>query len=1140
MTDDQPTGTGTADWFLAAATAAYLDGRSDLAGELLDVALAMPLSGAQRVSVLVQKASWLRESGSPEEGAKTLDDAARALEPLPRSGHEKQWSSLRMEQGMAAQQRGDFAAAETLLAEAETLARQSPEHDRQLTDVFANQAALYLHQGRLGEAQDVLLRALDIDRRAANKRGESNDLNMLGLVYESLGDMQASRAYLTKAFEVAEESGLTREALDAKTNLAALIDNTGDHAGAAELFKEIGQRRAEGGDESGVACAVANQGAAAANAGDTEAAVRFFTRSHELHLATGNLLHSVDDLINLSHAEEAQAHHDQAASYAEQALTDATRFGLIERLWMAEWTVAHAHVNLATLSDDTSGLIEAVEEALAHYSRAADMVELLRSRIDRPEEREFLLARKEELYDEAITWCLSLSRPRDAFRFCERARMRSFLDALGESRLQRLEMDDPGTERREQLVTRLLSPLTPANEKPGLMDELRAVRAEIIARRPALAAITEAQLPTEDDIWAAIPADTCVLEYFQADNKLVLFLLDRYGLKNCQLVVSSEPMANIIHQFLDEIEDGDTQLAAGKILFEALLDPVMPQLERTTKLIVVPHGSLHYIPFSALWYEPADDDGPPRQFLKNRFYLTTIPSASYLPYLARTARSDQAYGPAVVLGNPTSDLAGAETEARRVAAKLGVTARLRTEATRHALLGAGAPAVLHVACHGAYNPEDPLLSGLALADGAVTVEDLISAGPAPGLLVLSGCVTGRSDRRPGDELIGLAQAALRSGTRSVVATLWETFDDSSTLFFEELYKALKHGQSVSEAMAWAREAIATGDSGYDQPVDWAPFLLIGDPDQRIVEPDDAMIPAWKRGVKLWGNGDAEGAKAAFQQVAGSDDHEAAALAAFSLGSLLQKQADLQGAMKAYRQAADSDEPDAAPRALYTLGQLLEDQGDIVGARDAYQRAIDSDHPKAAPLAANNLGALLSEQHDTEGAQAAFQRAIDSNHTEAASKAANNLGILLARIGDTDGAREAYQRAIDIGDEDLAPMAALGLGALLSDNEDVPGAQAAYQIAIDSNHPNASPLAAYNLGTLLAEDDNVPGAQAAFQIAIDSNHPRARPLAAYNLGVMLAEQKDFRGALAAFRLAAASNDPEMARDAGNWIAELQHG
>ena len=111
------------------------------------------------------------------------------------------------------------------------------------------------------------------------------------------------------------------------------------------------------------------------------------------------------------------------------------------------------------------------------------------------------------------------------------------------------------------------------------------------------------------------------------------------------------------------------------------------------------------------------------------------------------------------------------------------------------------------------------------------------------LLVLSGCVTGISGRRPGDELIGLAQAALRNGTRSLVATLWATFDESSAVFFEHFYDALTEGESVSTAIAAGRYALSTDPRGYDHPVDWAPFLLIGDPNQRIVDPDHTPSPS---------------------------------------------------------------------------------------------------------------------------------------------------------------------------------------------------------------------------------------------------------------------------------------------------------
>ena len=785
---------------MARATRAYRSGDSRQALQLLDEGIAvLPADAATaRALMLLQKAQWLRESGYPQDGAKTLDDTVRELERLPRAGHEAVWQGVRTEQGVVAQSRGDFKAAEAFLAEAETLAQQSPLRDLQLPDVFANQASLYIDQGQLSKAQEVLLAALEIDRRTGNKRSESNDLNMLGLVHGSLGDTQTSRVYLEKAFKVASDAGLTREASDAMTNLAALMDNAGDHEGAAEIFRNLERMSADGGDESGVACSIANQGVAAAMAGDLDRAVTLLTRSHELHKEVGNWPHCVQDLLNLSNAEAARDRYDQALSYAEQALAGAHEYGLIEMLWAAEYAVATCRTAVAAGSADAEGAIEAVEEALAGYRRAADVVELLRSKVDRPEERESLLAGKEGLYDKAISLCAGLGRPRDAFQFCERARMRSFIDALGSSRVEQLEEDDPGAERHAQLVARLLSPGTPPDEKPGLLDELRIMRAEKAARRPALAAITEAELPTEDDIRAAIPPGTCVLEYFQSGNSVFVFLLDQDGLKDSGVVTPPEPVEAIVKRFNDEIEYGSPELAAGSLLFATLLEPFMPKLAETEDLIVVPHRSLHYVPFSALWYEQGSDDEPSRRYLRTRFNLTTVPSASYLPYLARIAAPEREYGPPVVLGNPTGDLDGADLEARRVAAKLGVTALLGASATRATLLGADAAAVVHVASHGQYSEEDPLLSGLRLADGFVTVEDLLGSGPAPRLLVLSGCVTGKSERRPGDELIGLAQAALRSGTRSVVATLWETFDESSTLFFEHFYESLteawRHGE----------------------------------------------------------------------------------------------------------------------------------------------------------------------------------------------------------------------------------------------------------------------------------------------------------------------------------------------------------
>jgi CHAT domain-containing protein/Tfp pilus assembly protein PilF len=1093
------------------ATAAYRAGNSRLALERLDEALAAaPGADAKmRSYMLYQKAEWACESGHSEQAEAALNEAILLVEQMPTEGHEDDWAGLRSTQAYLARARGDLAAAEAFYSDAAALAARSPARDLLLPDVYANQAAVYMDQGKLGDAQEILVTALEIDRRVGNKRSESNDLNVLGLVAKRRGDADTAKVYFLKAFSVAHESGFVREAMDAITNFSAYLDDAGDHEKAAELFRESGALLADVGDEARLACAIANQGAAMAKAGDLNGAVAYLTRSRELHLATGNQLHAVGDLINLSSAEAGLGHHDQALAHAKEALRSAEEFGLIEKLWQAEYQVATCRGILATerlrrlWEAGSSSPEEALKDPATEdntfdqvkpgYRRAIDYIELLRSNVDHPDERHTMLTGKEQVYGAAIAFCLSFRDGGwEALELSERARMRSFLDALGSSRTEQLESADPAAGWRAELVARLLDPGTPPADKPGLMDELRTVRAEMMARQPAVAAITGAELPTTEDILAAIPSDTAMLVYYQLDEQVIIFPLlpgagDGAGELQFVRVNFGEPVEGVVRKLRREIERGDTDLPTGNALFAALFRPVMPLLATTQNLIIVPHGALHYLPFSALWFVPAGDDTPPREYLRTRFIQTTVPSASYLPFLARVSGGERTYGPPVVLGNPTGDLPGAEQEAQNVAAILGVPPRLGAAATRDALLSAGSPSVLHVASHGVYDTTDPLLSRLEMANGGVTVEDLLAVGPAPGVLVLSGCVTGLSDRKPGDELIGLAQAMLRRGTRAVVATLWETFDESSALFFEHFYQALISEAPVNEAMTIARHYLATGPGGFDQPVDWAPFVLIGDPGHRVVDPADPLRLAYNHGVELEERGDLAGALREFRKAADSPNPVVASRSAYHVGTVLGRGKDITGALAAFRAAAESGDPQVTGMADYRVGQILADSNDTDGALAAYQRAMNSADPDAQALAALDVGGILFGRGDLPGARAAYQRAIDGDQSEASPKAAYNLGVLLQKTGDIAGAVVAYRRAMDSGLEEIAPTAAVALSAMLATQGEADAARVALQQAIDSGDRNARPLAAYNLGLLLMNQQDLDGARASLAIAAESGN-----------------------------------------------------
>ncbi|GII61883.1 hypothetical protein Skr01_19680 [Sphaerisporangium krabiense] len=754
-----------------------------------------------------------------------------------------------MEQGIRLQGRSDYAGADVLLAEAEDLARRSGASRLFVPTVLANRAAGYSATGRHRPALDALLEALCLDEEMDDVRSQAGDLNMLGLTYLDVGDLETARPYLEKSYRLASEHGLTRFAAEAATNLAIVMERSGDYEQAAEVLGEVGQFWAEAGDESNAACVLTDRGLLAARTGDLDRAAELLTRARDLHRETGHWLHMVQDQVNLSNLESTRGDLAAALATARSALATATEQGLIQLMWYLEFRVAQLGVILAHSAAEAGGVGEAeamaaFDDALQGLRRAADIIELLRTNIGRPEERQWLFADKEEVYETAIRLCLASGRGAEAFRFCERVRARAFLDSLGAERLRRLDATTASGAARQEYVARLFDPATSAGERTALLSELRAMRARTVAEQPATASITEAELPSVEEICAAIPEDARLVSYFVMGGTLLIFTLGRDGVLDAGQITAREPFAGIVGRLRGEIDDLDAGLPSGSVLFEALIRPVAPHLVDDGELIVVPHQALHQVPFSALWYHSRRHDR--RVHLRDGIRTALLPSASALPFLAGT-REPERYGVPLVLGDPTGDLPGAAEEARRVAEVIGVRELVGAEANRAALLGPEpsppaasgreplappTPLIVHVAAHGTHDPDDPLLSGLHLADGVVTVEDLIERGPAPRLLVLSGCFTGASTRRPGDELTGLAHAALRGRTRAVVATLWETSDEPSVLFFERFYEALGERASVGRALEWARGQVA---EIYPDALDWAPYVLFGDPHADVAD-----------------------------------------------------------------------------------------------------------------------------------------------------------------------------------------------------------------------------------------------------------------------------------------------------------------
>lgn len=82
--------------------------------------------------------------------------------------------------------------------------------------------------------------------------------------------------------------------------------------------------------------------------------------------------------------------------------------------------------------------------------------------------------------------------------------------------------------------------------------------------------------------------------------------------------------------------------------------------------------------------------------------------------------------------------------------------------------------VLHLACHGNQDPDDPLNSGFVLADGKrLTIEELMKYRlPNAHTAILSACHTSSNDVEQPYESINLSSALIHLGFSNIVATKW--------------------------------------------------------------------------------------------------------------------------------------------------------------------------------------------------------------------------------------------------------------------------------------------------------------------------------------------------------------------------------
>lgn len=286
-------------------------------------------------------------------------------------------------------------------------------------------------------------------------------------------------------------------------------------------------------------------------------------------------------------------------------------------------------------------------------------------------------------------------------------------------------------------------------------------------------------------------------------------------------------------------------VSLGSLLLAEPLAELSPGVRR---LVIVPDGELHRVPFAAL---SPDEPGAP---LVERFGLSVVPSATLWLRL-RESRAGPAERALLALADPPiptaltqaaplvralGRLRGGRAEAALAVAMFGGPSELLLDdhASEAALERAVEFSVVHIAAHAIVDRAQPSRSGVVLAsddthDGLVTLAELGDLELSGALVVLAACQGADGDLLAGEGPLSPARALFLAGARAVVAGSWPVRDDDAAALFSLLYRYLDEGLPVAEALARAqRDRRATGAP----PSAWAGFVVYGDGSMRVAAP----------------------------------------------------------------------------------------------------------------------------------------------------------------------------------------------------------------------------------------------------------------------------------------------------------------
>ena len=493
--------------------------------------------------------------------------------------------------------------------------------------------------------------------------------------------------------------------------------------------------------------------------------------------------------------------------------------------------------------------------AHAAYLEARKALEALRSRLQSEELKISFVKNRMQVYEALVDFYVAGdgtdASSEEAFACMEAAKSRSMIEMIFQSG-QSLPLGEAG---QSDLVRRIrdlreelnwyyhrieLEQLRPEEKSPQRLESLqekaqsqekellRTLR-ELPAHERETATLGAPADFSLEKLQASLPQDATLVEYYSAGDRIVAAVVTKKEIRILPVTVLSR-VAHFLQllrfqlskfrmgsEYVRRFEQALLRAIHSHLesLYGELIAPLRPFFEGK-HLIIVPHGPLHFLPFHAL------QKG--EEYLSDAFTVSYAPSATIFSLCQ--AKSASVSASSLVFGIADERAPLILREAQSVAALLPQPSLHLGEKATSSLLREKGPqsSVVHIATHGIYRQDNPMFSGIRLGDGYLNLYDLYQMRLNAKLVTLSGCATGMNFVAAGDELLGLQRGLFCAGVTTLLLSLWDVHDESTSELMQHFYGNYIATGNMASAL---QQAMQTLRQQNPHPYFWAPFVLIG-------------------------------------------------------------------------------------------------------------------------------------------------------------------------------------------------------------------------------------------------------------------------------------------------------------------------